>query len=101
MDFVIPVDHRVKIKKKEKYLELAGELKNLRNMEVIVIPVIIGALGTFFKGLVRGLKVLEIGGQIKTIQTTALPEYREKSWRLEETCCLSDFCEKPSQLTLV
>ena len=37
-----------------------------------VIPIVIGALGTIPKGLVKGLEVMEIDVQAKTIQTTAL-----------------------------
>ena len=32
----------------------------------------ISSLGTFLKGLVKGLEDLEIRGQVETIQTTAL-----------------------------
>ena len=41
-------------------------------MKVTVIPIVIGALGTFTKGLVKGLEDLEIKGRAETIQTTAL-----------------------------
>ena len=37
VDFVFPADHRIKLKereKKDKYLDLAGELKKLLNMKV-------------------------------------------------------------------
>ena len=47
MDFVISADHRVKIpesKKKDKYLDIARELRKLRNMRVMVMP--IGVFGT-------------------------------------------------------
>ena len=40
-------------------------------MKVMVIPIVIGALGTIPKGLVKGLENLEIRGQGLTIQTTA------------------------------
>ena len=62
MDFVIPADHRVKIKeseKRDKYLDLAKELKKLWNIKVMVIPIVIGALGTIPKGLVKGQENLE------------------------------------------
>ena len=75
MDFAVPVDHRVKLKeseKKDKYLNLARELKKLWYMEVAVIPVVIGALGTVTKGFVQGLEELEIRGWVETIQTTLL-----------------------------
>ena len=74
VDFVVPVDHRVKLKeceKKDKYFDLARELKNLWNMKETVIPIVIGALGTVTKRLVQGLEDLKIRGREKTIQTTA------------------------------
>ena len=52
VDFDVPVDHRVKLKeseKRDKYLDLARELKKLWNMKVTVIPIVIGALGTLIK----------------------------------------------------
>ena len=61
MAFTVPVNHRVKIKeneKRDKYLDLARELKNLLNMKIIVISIVVGALGTTPKGLVKGLKDL-------------------------------------------
>ena len=58
--------------KRDKYLDLAKELKNLWNMKATIIPIVIGALGTVTKGLVKGLEDLEITGRLETIQTTAL-----------------------------
>ena len=74
MDFAVPADHRVKLKEsdKDKCLELDWELKKLWNMKVTVIPIVIGALGTVTKGLVRGLEEFKITGRVETIQTTAL-----------------------------
>ena len=75
VDFAVPADHRVKLKdseKKDKYLDLAWELKKLRNMEVKIIPIVIGGLSTVTKGLVQGLEDLEIIGRVETIQTIAL-----------------------------
>ena len=46
--------------------------KKLWNMKVIIIPIVIGAFGMVTKGLLKGLEDLEVGGQIETIQTTAL-----------------------------
>ena len=74
VDFAVPVDHRVKLKeneKKDKYLDLARELKKLWNMKVTVIPIVIGAFGTVTKRLIQGLKDLEIRGREETIQTTS------------------------------
>ena len=66
---------RIKLKeceKKDKYLDLARELKKLWNMKVAIIPVVNGAFGTVTKGLLKGLEDLEVGGRVETIQTTAL-----------------------------
>ena len=41
-------------------------------MKVMVMPVVIGALGTITKGLVKDLKGYEIGRRAETIKTTAL-----------------------------
>ena len=70
-----PSDHRVKLKeceKKDKYLDLARELKKLWNMKMTIIPIVIGALGTVTKGLVQRLDDLEIRRRVENIQTTTL-----------------------------
>ena len=54
------------------YLDLARELKKLWNMKVMIVPIVIGALGTISKGLLKGLEDLEVGEWVETIQTTAL-----------------------------
>ena len=46
--------------KRDKYLDLARELKKLWNMKVTIIPT--GAFGTVTKGLVKGLEDLKITG---------------------------------------
>ena len=74
VDFAVLADHRINLKecaKKDKYLNLARELKKLWNMKITIMPVVIGALGTITKGLLKGLEDLEIGGWTETIQTTA------------------------------
>ena len=66
----VPTDHRIKLKKSEKrdkYLDLARELKRLWNMKVAIIPILIGAFGTVTKGLLKGLEYLEVGGRVETI----------------------------------
>ena len=65
VDFAVPADHRIKLKeceKKDKYLDFARELKKLWNMQVTIIPIVIGAFGTVTKGLLKGLEDLEVGG---------------------------------------
>ena len=44
-------------------------------MKVTVIPIVFSALGTFPKGLVKGLEKMEIREQVENIQTTALLKY--------------------------
>ena len=75
MEFAVPVDYRVKSResdKSDKYLDIAKELKKkLWNMKEMMMPIVIGLLGTILKSLVKGLEELEIRGQLETIQTTA------------------------------
>ena len=75
VDFAVPADYRIKLKeceKKDKYLNLVRELKKLWNMKVTIVPIVIGAFDTIIKGLLKGLKDLEVGGRVETIQMTAL-----------------------------
>ena len=75
IDFAVPADHRINLKvceKKDKYIDLARELKKLWNMKVTIVPIVNGAFGTIPKGLLEGLEVLEVGGQVDPIQMTAL-----------------------------
>ena len=75
MDFAVQADHRVKLKekeKKDKYQDLARELKKLWNMMMTIVLIVIGALGTVIKGLLKGLEDLEIRGRVETIQITTL-----------------------------
>ena len=75
VDFAVSSDHRIKLKeceKKDKYLDLARELKKLWNMKVTIIPIVIGVFGTVTKGLLKGLEDLKVGVRVETIQTTAL-----------------------------
>ena len=88
VDFAVPADHRIKLKeceKKDKYLDLARELKKLWNMQVTIIPIVIGASGTVTKGLLKGLEDLEVGGRVETIQTTTLLRTARIQKRVLET----------------
>ena len=51
-------------------IDLAWEVKKLWNMQVTIIPIVIGAFGTVTKGLLKGLDDLEAGVRVETIQTT-------------------------------
>ena len=86
--FAVPADHRIKLReceKKDKYLDLARGLKKLWNMQVTIIPIVIGAVGTVTKGLLKGLEDLEVGGRVETIQTTTLLRTARILRRLLET----------------
>ena len=91
VDFAVPADHRIKLKeceKRDEYLDLVRELKKknkLRNMKVTIIPIVIGALGTVIKGLLKGLEDLEVGGRVETIQTTVLMKTARILRRVLET----------------
>ena len=70
VDVVVPADHRIKLKeceKKDTYLDHARELKKLWNMQVTILPILIGAFGTVIKGLLKELENLEVGGRMETI----------------------------------
>ena len=75
MDFAVAVDQGIELKeseKKDKYLDLARELKKLWNMKVTIISIVIGAFDTVTKGLLKGLEDLEVGGRVEIIQTITL-----------------------------
>ena len=66
VNFFVSVDHKEKIKESETidiFLDLAREPKNLCNMKVTVVPIVVGAHGTVLKGLWKRLGV--IGDQEK------------------------------------
>ena len=72
-------------------------------MKVTVITIVIAALVTFPKVLVKGIEELEIGGRAETIQTTALlrsarilrkdPETRGDLLSLRLLHCLKNYCK--------
>ena len=75
IDFAIPYDTRVdnkEVEKIEKYLDLARELKKVWNMKVIVVPLVVGALGTPAKELEKRLKTIGIETKITELQKTVL-----------------------------
>ena len=75
VDFAIPSDSRIETKeyeKLDKYQDLARELKKLWNMNVRVIPIIIGALGTIPKDLHQRLKEIGIETKIVELQKTVI-----------------------------
>ena len=66
---------RVKLKeceKMDKHIDLGRKFFKKWNLKVTFIPIVIGALDTVTKGLIKGLVDLEIRGRGETIQTTTL-----------------------------
>ena len=90
-----------KCEKKDKYLNLARELKKLRNMEVTIVPIVIGAFGTVTKGLLKGPEDLEVGGREETIQTTEDGQNTEKNPRDLRRLAVTQTPVKNHQLTLI
>ena len=64
MDFAIPANHKVKLKENEKnkYLDLASELKKLWNIKWTILLIVIVALCTVTEGLTKEMDELEIRG---------------------------------------
>ena len=42
-------------------------MKKLWNMNVTIIPIVIGTFGTVTKGLLNGLEDMEVGERVETI----------------------------------
>ena len=73
VDFAVLADLRERSKESENKKNtwtLLKEMKKFLNMKVTFISIVIRALGTVTKGLIKGLEDLEIRGQEETIQTT-------------------------------
>ena len=73
VDFAVTPDHTIKLReceKKDKYLDLARELKKLWNAKVTIVPIVIGAFGTITKGLLKGLEDLKVGGRVENCENT-------------------------------
>ena len=70
---------------KDKYLDLARELKNLRSMHVTIILIVFCAFWTVTKGFLKRLGDLEVGGRIETIETIILLETTRILRRVLET----------------
>ena len=105
VDFVVPADHRVKLKeseKKDKYLALAREWKKSMEHEGDDYTKRDWCFWYSHQRIIKGTRGL---GGWRTWRPSKLqyywewPEYCEESWRLEETCCHSNSSEKPSAKT--
>ena len=81
---------------RDKYRDLARELKKLENMKVTIIPILIGAFGTVTKGLLKDLEDLEVGGRVETIEITTLLKTAGIRRRFLKICCHSISSERLS-----
>ena len=76
IDVACPFDTRVSAKEKEKidkYQDLKRELTRIwKCAEVLVVPVIIGALGTLPKGIRTWLNVIDMGEELDLLQRTCI-----------------------------
>ena len=111
VNFAVPADHRVRLKeskKKNKYLDLARELKKIVEHENDSDTSYNKCFWYSHQRIVTKTGGLEeIMRRVETVQITALlrskllhfwkrPEYWEESWRLEETFSHSNFSERSS-----
>ena len=75
IDIAVPSDFNV-VKtedwKVEKYQDLAFEVRRLHHVETAILPVVIGALGTVPRRLIRSIELLGISDIIASTQMTAL-----------------------------
>ena len=86
------------MKRRINTVALLGNWKNW-NMKLIFIRILIGAFGTVTEGLLKRVEDSEIRGRMESFQILLYwdrLEYWEDSWRLEVTCCHSNFSERPS-----
>ena len=75
MDFVIPTDHHVKEKKEgkiDKYMGLAAEVRRQFRVKTVILPIVLGALGTVPAKLSKSLEKLEIDDATGSLQTSVL-----------------------------
>ena len=75
VDFVIPMDHHIKEKKKkkvDKYMDLAAEVRKQFRMKTVIVEILLRALGTVPAKLSESLKILKIEDTIGSLQTAVL-----------------------------
>ena len=62
LDFAIPMDYHVTEKEEEKidkFIDLAGEVRRQFRVKTLIVPIVLGALGTVPAKLSESLKKLE------------------------------------------
>ena len=62
VDFAIPMDHHVKEKEEEKidkYMDFAAEVRRQFRVKTVIVPIVLGALGTVPAKVSESLKKLK------------------------------------------
>ena len=71
IDMTVPSDRNIALKeieKKSKYNDLELEIQRMWQMKTVVIPVVVGALGTVKKGMVENIKKASETATVTEIQ---------------------------------
>ena len=71
IDMTVPSDRNIALKeieKKSKYKDLELEIQRMWHLKTIVIPVVVGALGTVKKGMVENIEKVAKRATAKEIQ---------------------------------
>ena len=77
IDMTVPSDRNIALKeieKKSKYKDLEVEIQRIWQMKTIVLPVVIGALGTAKKGMVENIEKVAKGASVTEIQKICMLE---------------------------
>ena len=107
VDFAVPADHRIKLKeceKLDKYLDLAREFKKLWNIKVTIVPIVIRTFAQKLKDYKSAWRAWKLANEWRPSKRQYFwrwLEYWEVSWRLEETCAVTQTPVKYHQLTLM
>ena len=73
IDITVPSDRNIALKETEKkckyrYKDLEIEIQRMWHMKTVVIPVVVGALGTVRKGMVENIKKVSERANMTEIQ---------------------------------
>ena len=75
VDFAIPMDHHFKENEEEKinkYIDLTAEVRRQFRVKTVIVPIVLGALGTVPAKLSESLEKLELEDAIGNLQTSVL-----------------------------
>ena len=69
------MDHHVKekeVEKIDKYMDLAAEIRRQFRVKTVIVPIVLGALGTVPAKLSKSLEKLEVDDVIGSLHTAVL-----------------------------